>query len=351
MKRRTKRKIYALVALVIFLGGLEVGSRVLQSSHPDWFTLTYGESYMFPDEKLLWKMLSGDYIENGVKVHINSIGMRGPELSPQKPEGTYRLLFLGDSSVYGDGVPEQNAFPFDVGKILQKSWGRPVEIANGSLPGYSSTQSRILFEMYVDRINPDAVVIATIWSDYIGRQLTDKELYEKFSTLGFRFSDSSRKFFRASSFFQLLEVWVESKKPFPESHIIDWNSVIRGNHGLNKPRVSMEDHVKNMVSICKQCFARDIDPYLLILPYNQDMMGQVPSIIKGYRENFSTVGRQFGIVPVDMPSFFSKYSPSRDPEFFIDGLHPSSRGHHIIAEKIAEKILEKEKIIPDLKEK
>src|SRR6185436_18555330 len=46
------------------------------------------------------------YFHEGNKVeHVtNSAGFRGPEISIAKPENTVRVLFLGDSITFGEGV-------------------------------------------------------------------------------------------------------------------------------------------------------------------------------------------------------------------------------------------------------
>jgi hypothetical protein len=42
----------------------------------------------------------------GVTVRINSAGWRGKEFSPQKTEGTIRILGIGDSFTFGKAVEE-----------------------------------------------------------------------------------------------------------------------------------------------------------------------------------------------------------------------------------------------------
>ncbi|PWU15906.1 MAG: hypothetical protein C5B50_14450 [Verrucomicrobia bacterium] len=47
---------------------------------------------------------------NGVLSTINSLGLRGGEISPQKPAGAYRILGLGDSFTFGEGVKDDDTF-------------------------------------------------------------------------------------------------------------------------------------------------------------------------------------------------------------------------------------------------
>src|SRR5262245_7988462 len=47
---------------------------------------------------------------NGVTFQINSLGLRGPETSANKAEGTFRILCLGDSFTFGAGVREEDTF-------------------------------------------------------------------------------------------------------------------------------------------------------------------------------------------------------------------------------------------------
>lgn len=336
---RTKRKIYALVITIAVLGMLEIGARIARVNHPDWFSMRYNGTYMFPDERLLWKMPPGTYREMGVTIEINSLGMRGAELAVPKPADTYRLLFLGDSSVYGDGVEQDKNFPSLTGGILSAKWGRPVEIANAALPGYSSIQARIYFENYVDRIDPDGLVVATIWSDVMGRAMSDKQLFDDFDKLGYRFVKSTRELFRYSALFCLLETQIETVKPPKANHIIDWTSIVRGDPEVNSPRVSTESHLANLLFFGEQCRVRGIEIYYLILPYDKDMAGEKDPLVEKYRDNFRRAASAFDVPTADETTVFAEQPRELDSTWFIDGLHPSVTGHELIAESLAEVIL------------
>jgi len=61
------------------------------------------------------------------RVRINSLGFRGPEVSlgAARP----RVLFIGDSFTYGDGVDEESTLPAHVARRL----GRRAEVLNGGV--------------------------------------------------------------------------------------------------------------------------------------------------------------------------------------------------------------------------
>jgi hypothetical protein len=56
----------------------------------------------------------------GVDVTIDSEGLRWPEFPVDKPPGEKRLLFLGDSVVFGWGVAQDSIFPMRVARRLQE---------------------------------------------------------------------------------------------------------------------------------------------------------------------------------------------------------------------------------------
>jgi len=64
---------------------------------------------------------------------INSCGMRSAEVPRQKPPGTLRLLFVGDSVTYGTTYVDQSRiFTSIVAQDLPHQLNRPVEVLNAS---------------------------------------------------------------------------------------------------------------------------------------------------------------------------------------------------------------------------
>lgn len=91
---------------------------------------------------------------------INSLGTRGP-LPPVKPEaGRRRILVLGDSFVYGQGVPVDDALP----SVLQEKLQGP-EVINAGIPGYTLGQEYVFYREVLRDLDPDLVLVGFFMND------------------------------------------------------------------------------------------------------------------------------------------------------------------------------------------
>ncbi|MEM7203692.1 MAG: GDSL-type esterase/lipase family protein [Planctomycetota bacterium] len=85
----------------------------------------------------------------GATVTINPAGFRGPAFVPADPEAL-RIAVFGDSVSFGFGVADDEAWPARLRELLAAKAGtRPVQLRNYAVPGYTTTQGRLLFERHV----------------------------------------------------------------------------------------------------------------------------------------------------------------------------------------------------------
>jgi hypothetical protein len=114
---------------------------------------------------------------NDVLHTTNQLGFRGPEfavsnqdgrLVATKPEGTVRMVFLGDSFTFGEGVRDEDTYPARTAELLQQEHpsGSPrFEAYNLGVGGYNTTQELFLFEHLGEKLLPDCVVLGYVLND------------------------------------------------------------------------------------------------------------------------------------------------------------------------------------------
>jgi len=94
---------------------------------------------------------------------VNPDGFRGRSFGTKQP-GVRRLLFLGDSFTFGEGVRLEDTYPERVAGYLTCS-GNAVEACNLGVGGYNTTQSAHLLQLVGLNLQPDAVILGYVPND------------------------------------------------------------------------------------------------------------------------------------------------------------------------------------------
>ena len=120
-----------------------------------------------PDDELGWRLRpSTQAFFADTPVTINEQGWRGEILEKDKPDSTFRILFLGDSVTFGHAVAEDSAlFPYRTGRNLSTKLDRPVETINFGVPAYMTWQELLLLKREGLRYEPDLVVLGFVLND------------------------------------------------------------------------------------------------------------------------------------------------------------------------------------------
>jgi hypothetical protein len=95
---------------------------------------------------------------------VNALGFRGPEIDPHHDAGTRRIIVLGDSFTYGDGVTAAEATPARLERLLKEGGGH-VEVFNLGVPGYNTAQEFAYLEQVGLALKPDLVLVGFTLSD------------------------------------------------------------------------------------------------------------------------------------------------------------------------------------------
>jgi len=106
-----------------------------------------------------------DYFDtdNGVEMTVNQLGLRGPEVTREKPAGTLRLIGLGDSFTFGVGVRDEHTFLRRLEGRLNKH--QTVEVLNAGTQGYNTRDQQLTLEYRWLELRPDLVLVVFYLND------------------------------------------------------------------------------------------------------------------------------------------------------------------------------------------
>jgi hypothetical protein len=103
----------------------------------------------------------------GQPLLINSQGLRDNEYSRRKEPGTFRIVGVGDSSLFGWGVPiEDSGLKVLERRLNEKSGARKFEVINFGVPGYNTAMESETFVRRCLEYAPDLVLLNFNTNDY-----------------------------------------------------------------------------------------------------------------------------------------------------------------------------------------
>lgn len=108
---------------------------------------------------------------NGISYRFNSFGLRGPEVSLEKPADTIRVLFLGDSVVLPYQVREEDSVSVQLEKMLNEgNPGKKYEVLNAAVRSYNLNEYWHYLKNKGLAFNPDVVIVGVcLFNDHMER--------------------------------------------------------------------------------------------------------------------------------------------------------------------------------------
>lgn len=99
--------------------------------------------------------------ERRLPLHTNAFSQRGPDFPLEKPAGEQRVLVVGDSLTFGQGVLDEQAWPAQLGALLRAApqAGERWRAINASANGWSPWHYQRYVETQALRFSPDVVVV------------------------------------------------------------------------------------------------------------------------------------------------------------------------------------------------
>ncbi|MBL7960944.1 SGNH/GDSL hydrolase family protein [bacterium] len=140
---------------------LEVGLRTIGVQ-----PATYLRKFSQYHDVLGWEKkpdVEGYFQRGDVKIHekLNSKGLRSTDYGYDKPENTYRILFLGDSFTEGYDVEFESLFTTIIENQLNKYYKDAIriEVINAGTGGYSNDQEYLFYRLEGYKYSPDLVIM------------------------------------------------------------------------------------------------------------------------------------------------------------------------------------------------
>lgn len=177
----------AIFAVALLLGAVEVGLRVHHScavqltedqldfarlSTPSWKT-----HHQLKPLKSTVRRNPDTHLP--VTIRTNSFGLRGEPIRVPKPPNTFRIVYLGDDTVFASEVAEQDTFCKLIQHRLDKVHGQKVEVVNAGIPNYCPLLSYLQFKHELASLQPDLLVLHWDLSD-----VADDHYYRRHAQMG-----------------------------------------------------------------------------------------------------------------------------------------------------------------------
>jgi len=285
--------------------------------------------------------------------YISPEGFRDDPLG-DAPAGARRILVLGDSTVWGFGVRRQDGLveraERQLDRLNEGSPGRPVELINGGVSGFTVLQSEVLMERNL-HLGLDGVVIYNLNSDAMAANgLPDSEHFDR------RLARATQAVLARSGLYRLVTVGLRSIHPGPARTDL-------------RSRVYLSDYLEALERMAETARDQGASTTFVLPPSRgHTHRGGKPASpqsrtpdqeeafvkqaithedqhasVDAYQAAMVVAARRTGSMLVDGPELFRQAGAAADHDegaLFMDHVHPTPRGHGILGDAIASALAE-----------
>ena len=273
-------------------------------------------------------------VRGAAQIHINSHGMRGPEMATEKDPGTIRILCLGGSTTYCTGaMSDAAAWPAQLEKQLNGAGipGVHFEVGNAGVSGWTSAESLINLALRLVELRPDFLLLYHIPND--ARAIQTRGVVGDYTHLRQAWvADNPGEVDRwLSERFHLFGRWRQSRGG-AEQAIVSLQRYVfvpdfKSQHVRSDVQVverGVEIYRRNLTHMIALARAHGIEPVLKTFadcPSKDAPDGErYTETIQRQNQVIEALGADLGVTVVDM-------TPLRDrPELFDDWMHYNERG-------------------------
>jgi lysophospholipase L1-like esterase len=152
--------VFAGLLLVVEGGAWLLAPRDLRGVFGDPQTFLRARPFVQPHAERGFALRPG---YAGGEIHINSAGLRGPELPADLAQHPV-VLAVGESSTFGWMVGDDDTYPAHLQHVLGRLQ-RPPFVLNAGVPSYTSPQVRAYLRELLPRYRPKVVLASLLWND------------------------------------------------------------------------------------------------------------------------------------------------------------------------------------------
>lgn len=151
-----KNLLLSLFSIIFFFSVLEITARLF------WHDETQKEHI-----GVILNEGNRKLIHEGILYKTNSLGLRNKEIQREKPERVKRILALGDSFVWGDGLPDEDLITVKIENTLNDYDTQSVEVINAGISGFNTNDEFEQLKRLAPIYSPDLVIVFFFTNDIL----------------------------------------------------------------------------------------------------------------------------------------------------------------------------------------
>ncbi|GAB4325314.1 MAG: hypothetical protein Kow0059_21320 [Candidatus Sumerlaeia bacterium] len=272
-----------------------------------------------------------------VTIRTNSLGLRDDPIPP-KPSGERRILFLGDSVVFGTRLAQHDTLP----EQLERRLGAGVRVINAGVEGYSTFQQYHQLRHIGLGTEPDFILLGFVWNDVYEQYRTMRRFGGDGNFMGLAheqmLAGAERWLFRSAAYTAAKLWWVKHRKRGRAGYAAaglnyDVSEIFKDPPAPHIAK-AWDDTLAQLGALRDLAAEHHVPLLVVVFPYEMQFSPTLPDALVPNRR-VRAFCREHSIACYDLFDDFAA-APNRR-ELFLpgDGTHLSAAGAGFVAGRLA----------------